>query len=111
MKALINEFLINLIPSIAIPSAIGWYPGAQKASKLWASASIPVAAVNLGDKSNVSKGSKITIDGNIFGWKIIFFAPVFLLMIADALPVSDPVPAVVGTAIIFEILELSALIQ
>jgi len=32
-------------------------------------------------------------------------------MIADALPVSDPVPAVVGTAIIFEILELSALVQ
>ena len=65
---------------------------------LWESASIPVAAVNLGERSNVKFGSKITIEGKIFGWKIIFFIPIFLLIIADALPVSDPVPAVVGIA-------------
>ena len=63
----IIEFLINFIPSIAIPSAIGWYPGAQNASRLCANASMPVAAVNLGDKSKVRSGSRITIDGNIFG--------------------------------------------
>ena len=34
-----------------------------------------------------------------------------LLIIADALPVSEPVPAVVGTAIIGEILSLFALFQ
>ena len=33
----------------------------------WTKASIPVAAVNLGDKSIVSKGSKITIEGSILG--------------------------------------------
>ena len=31
---------------------------------------------------------------------MIFFSPVFSFSITDALPVSDPVPAVVGTAII-----------
>ena len=31
---------------------------------------------------------------------MIFFTPVFVFIIADALPVSEPVPAVVGTAII-----------
>ena len=45
----------------------------------------------------------MTIDGKNFGWKIIFFIPVFALIIADALPVSEPVPAVVGIAIIGEI--------
>ena len=39
----------------------------QKASKLCASASIPVAAVRLGGKSIVKTGSKITIEGKNFG--------------------------------------------
>ena len=43
--------------------------------------------------------------------KIIFFTPVSSLTIADALPVSEPVPAVVGIAIIGEILLSSALFQ
>ena len=43
--------------------------------------------------------------------KIIFFTPIFLFIIAEALPVSDPVPAVVGKAIIGEILVSSALFQ
>ena len=72
---------------------------------------MPVAAVSLGERSTVKLGSKITIEGNIFGWKIIFFIPVFLFMIADARPVSDPVPAVVGIAIIGEIFFVSALFQ
>ena len=37
--------------------------------------------------------------------------PYFLLIIAEALPVSEPVPAVVGTAIIGEIFFSSALVQ
>jgi hypothetical protein len=53
----------------------------------------------------------MTIDGKNFGWKMIFFIPVFELIIADALPVSEPVPAVVGTAIIGEILSSFALFQ
>ena len=76
-----------------------------------AKASIPVAAVNLGERSKVKLGSKITIEGKNFGWKIIFFIPVCLLIIADALPVSDPVPAVVGTAMIGAMLVSSALFQ
>ena len=67
LTAVIKEFLINLIPSIAIPSAIGWKPGAQKASRLCAKASMPVAAVNRGERSTVKTGSKITIDGKNFG--------------------------------------------
>ena len=70
-----------------------------------------MAAVNLGESSKVNFGSKITIEGNILGWKIIFLIPVFLFMIADARPVSDPVPAVVGIAIIGEIFFSSALFQ
>ena len=53
----------------------------------------------------------MTIDGKNFGWKIIFFIPVFELIIADALPVSEPVPAVVGIAIIGEIFFSFALFQ
>ena len=44
----------------------------------------------------------MTIEGKNFGWNIIFLTPVFLLIIAEALPVSEPVPAVVGIAIIGE---------
>ena len=72
---------------------------------------MPVADVSLGERSIVSTGSKITIEGKNFGWKIIFFTPFSLLIIADARPVSDPVPAVVGTAIIGAILFSSALFQ
>ena len=43
--------------------------------------------------------------------KIIFFTPVSSFTITEALPVSDPVPAVVGIAIIGEILLSSALFQ
>ena len=81
------------------------------ASRLCANASIPVAAVNLGGSSKVKSGSNITIAGKNFGWKIIFFTPVFLFIIADALPVSDPVPAVVGTPIIGAIFLSFALFQ
>ena len=35
---------------------------------------------------------------------MIFLTPVFLFIIAEARPVSDPVPAVVGMAIIGEII-------
>ena len=55
------------IPSIAIPSANGWKMGEQNASKLCESASIPVAAVNLGGKPTVNSGSSTTTDGNILG--------------------------------------------
>ena len=111
LKAFKSEFLINFIPSKAIPSAIGWKFGAHNASRLCANASIPVAAVSLGESSIVKDGSRITIEGKILGWNIIFLTPVFLFIIAEARPVSDPVPAVVGIAIIGEILFSFALFQ
>ena len=61
---------------------------------------MPVAPVNRGERSFVKIGSKITIDGKNFGGKIIFLTPVALFIIAEALPVSEPVPAVVGIQII-----------
>ena len=106
-----NHLLINLIPSNEIPSAIGWKPGAQYASKLWANASIPVAAVILAGSPTVKTGSKITIEGKNLGWKIIFLTFVSSFNITDALPVSEPVPAVVGTAIIGAILSELAFAQ
>ena len=111
LNAFKRDFLINFIPSKAIPSAIGWKFGEQNASRLCANASIPVVAVNLGGSSMVSIGSKITIEGKIFGWNIIFLIPLSLLMIAEARPVSEPVPAVVGIAIIGEIFFSFALFQ
>ena len=48
----------------------------------------------------VNSGSQITILGKTFGWKIIFFSYVCEFVITLARPTSDPVPAVVGTAII-----------
>ena len=58
----------------------------------------------LDGSSIVNNGSKITIEGKNFGWKIIFFIPSSSFKITEALPVSDPVPAVVGIAIIGAIL-------
>ena len=53
----------------------------------------------------------MTVDGNILGWNIIFFTLVSSLVNTPALPVSDPVPAVVGTAIIGKITSLLARVQ
>ena len=55
----------------------------------------------------MTSGSPITIDGNILGWKIIFFVFVSEFIRTPALPTSDPVPAVVGIAIIGKIVGLS----
>ena len=62
-------------------------------------ASMPVPAVSLAGRPTVSSGSAITIDGIILGWKITFLVCVSWLVITEARPVSEPVPAVVGTAI------------
>ncbi|MNC96166.1 hypothetical protein D3C83_134610 [compost metagenome] len=61
------------MPSTATPSASGWKPGAQNASKQCTKASKPVAAVIFAGSPTVSPGSEITIPGIIFGWKMIFF--------------------------------------
>ena len=60
---------------------------------------MPVAAVIFDGSPIVKTGSSMTIEGKNLGWKIIFFTPVSSFKITDARPVSDPVPAVVGTAI------------
>ena len=86
------------IPSSAIPCAIGWKTGEQKASRLWESASIPTAAVMCAGSPRVSSGSASTATGSIFGWKMIFLVWSLTSVITDARPTSEPVPEVVGTA-------------
>ena len=51
-----------------------------------------------GGRPTVSSGSSITIEGCTFGWKIIFFWWVSSLVMTEARPTSEPVPEVVGTA-------------
>ena len=89
---------MSRMPSSATPSASGWNPGAQNASKQCTKASKPVAAVILGGRPTVSSGSAMTMPGIIFGWKMIFFWCVSSLRMTPARPTSLPVPAVVGTA-------------
>ena len=75
----------NIAPIIAVPTTAGTGSETGRASAII-------------DKANGIK-------------KIIFLTPVDLFIIAEALPVSDPVPAVVGTAIIGAIFFSSALFQ
>ena len=72
---------------------------------------MPVAAVTNGDKPNVSSGSAITSPGCIFGWKMIFLLWSRSSTITLARPTSEPVPAVVGTAMIGAISAGSARFQ
>ncbi len=59
---------------------------------------MPVAAVMCGGRPTVSSGSSITIEGSIFGWKMIFFTWLSWSVMTEARPTSEPVPDVVGTA-------------
>src|SRR6266403_2720265 len=61
---------------------------------------MPVAIVRNGGRPTPSSGSKIANFGIIAGWKIIFLPWVASLVMPPARPTSDPVPAVVGTAMI-----------
>ena len=61
---------------------------------------MPVAAVMRGGKPTVNSGSEITTAGSIFGWKMIFLTWVASSRITEARPTSEPVPAVVGTAMV-----------
>ncbi len=56
----------------------------------------------------VSSGSQIVTFGISAGWKMIFFLWVALFVSTPARPTSDPVPAVVGTAMTGAIFEASA---
>ena len=56
----------------------------------------------------VSAGSQMVTTGSSFGWKMIFFLWVAELVSTPARPTSDPVPAVVGTAMIGAIFVASA---
>ena len=103
LYAFIRFSLTSFIPIKAMPSDIGWYPGEQNASRQWAKASIPVPAVRNFGKFKVKSGSQITLFGSISGWKITFLTLFFLSVKTLALPTSDPVPAVVGMAIMGKI--------
>ena len=61
---------------------------------------MPVPAVMARGIPTVSSGSQIVTVGRSFGWKMIFFLWLALLVSTPARPTSDPVPAVVGTAMI-----------
>ena len=61
---------------------------------------MPVAAVIFGGRPMVSAGSSMTIEGCTFGWKISFFWCVSSLVMTETRPTSEPVPDVVGTAMI-----------
>ena len=69
---------------------------------------MPVPAVIVAGMPTVSSGSQITTAARIFGWKMIFFSWVTELETTPARPTSEPVPAVVGTAMIGVILSASA---
>ena len=67
---------------------------------------MPVHAVKFGGKPALSLGSSITIAGIILGWAKIRFVSTASSVIKPARPVSEPVPAVVGTAITGAMLSL-----
>ena len=64
---------------------------------------MPVPAVICGGRPTVRSGSLITTLGSIFGWKMTFFTSSAVLVTTPARPTSDPVPDVVGTAMIGQI--------
>ena len=61
---------------------------------------MPVPAVTFGGSPTVSSGSEMTMRGIMRGWKMTFLVWVATLVMTPARPVSEPVPAVVGTATI-----------
>ncbi len=69
---------------------------------------MPVPAVMNFGMPTVRAGSQIVTFGISAGWKMIFFLWVWLFVSTPARPTSDPVPAVVGTAMIGAILRASA---
>ena len=69
---------------------------------------MPTAAVRAAGRPTVSAGSAMTIFGSIRGWKMILFSCASTSLITLARPTSEPVPAVVGTAITGRILAGSA---
>ena len=59
---------------------------------------MPVPAVIVGGMPTVSSGSQIVTFGIISGWKMTFLVCVASCVMTPARPTSEPVPAVVGTA-------------
>ena len=72
---------------------------------------MPVAAVIRGGKPRVNAGSAMTICGRICGWKMIFLMWFCSSVMTEARPTSEPVPAVVGTAMMGAMPEGSARVQ
>ena len=68
------------------------------ASTAWVSASRPVVEVIFGGRPTVSSGSSTAIFGRRQGSLIAYFSCVCVLETTAASVVSEPVPAVVGTA-------------
>ena len=72
---------------------------------------MPVAAVRPAGNPTVSSGSRMTMAGNMRGWKMIFLTFSASCRMTDARPTSEPVPAVVGTATIGAIASELARVQ
>jgi hypothetical protein len=69
---------------------------------------MPVPTVIIFGMPTVSSGSQIVTAGSSFGWKMIFLTWVIELVSTPARPTSEPVPAVVGTAMIGAMASASA---
>ena len=88
------------MPSRAMPSASGWKRRRAEASKQWDES---VHSGRHREERRQSDGQFRILDGDlgiIMGWKMIFFSWVASRVITPARPTSEPVPAVVGTAMI-----------
>ena len=59
---------------------------------------MPTAALSAAGRPTVSSGSRTTRAGCIAGWKMIFLVWSRSSVMTEALPTSEPVPEVVGTA-------------
>ena len=72
---------------------------------------MPVPAVMSGGMPTVNSGSQIAVLGIMSGWKITFLVRVASSVTTPARPTSEPVPAVVGTAMTGAIDPASARVQ
>ncbi len=94
-----SDLPIIAIAPIARLSVNGVAFSALYASTAWVSASMPVIAVTCAGTPSVTAASRMATSGIRVAWASTFLSPVAASIITVTLVVSDPVPAVVGTAI------------
>ena len=85
-------------PSAASPSVTGLALTDTNGSRHWVSASRPLDAVAAGGQPTVSNGSTIATAGSMTGLRMLTFTRCAGTANTEFIVVSEPVPAVVGTA-------------